>query len=255
MDILAIASAASTICGVLKESEVIGNYNRDIKLVVDTLVEKKFGHEMSNAKTAHNACKKVYDRIISRENARVNELVNTSEYVEAAKQANAAKAKIDILKKSIENFESDKTSVAVGSGESAIAVSITNSGAKAKLESDLAEAESLYKANNDIINSIKSQAKARVISERTDEFYNAKQAMDNAKHEVDIVTSKMNNYRYSLKTDSPEITNTAIVRNYSKFNIIGVATLKSAFPAYLLYKIWTDAINNLKVLEVAKEAV
>lgn len=222
---------------------------------IDELAEEKFGDDMRTASDLVDKAQKkldIFNRAEQREMK--NRLDLSDEYKVASANASAAKAKIDILKAAIKNAEGDKAAVSVGTGDSAIAVSVSNTGAKAKLESDLAEATAQQKANVDICNKIKSRIAESVRGDRGAEYFAAEQELKEAKETVNLVEGYVKQYKMELaRNDKFKLK--AMVDNVQEAHIVGAAVAKSVLPAAALYFIWKDATDNLSKLKMAKEII
>lgn len=222
---------------------------------IDKLANEKFGNDI---RTANDLVAKAQNKLDILNRAEQREMKNrldlSDEYKVASANASAAKAKIDILKTAIKNTEGDKAAVSVGSGDSAIAVSVSNTGAKAKLEADLAEATAQHKANVDICNSIKSKVAESVRGNRGSEYFTAEQELKEAKETVNLVEGYVKQYKAELGKNN-KFKLKAMVDNASEAKIVGAAVAKSVLPAAALYFIWKDAVDNLGILKQAKEIV
>jgi hypothetical protein len=220
---------------------------------ISELANDKYGTELSAANDILDKARKKLGVLDRAEQKEMKDRLDLSdEYKIASANAQAAKTKIDILKAAIKKTESDKTQVAVGSGESAVAVNITNSGAKAKLEADLAEATAAHKTNVDICNTIKSRVAQSVRSNRGEDWFIAEQEVKEANENVNAIENSIAAYKSKLASD-PKYKLSATVNNMNETAIIGLAAAKSALPAVALYCIWDDAIKKLDVLKKAKE--
>lgn len=222
---------------------------------LDELANEKFGDDIRTANDLVEKAQKkldIFNRAEQREMK--NRLDLSDEFKVASANASAAKAKMDILKQAIKNTEGDKAAVSVGSGDSAIAVSVSNTGAKAKLEADLAEATAQHKANVDICNRIKSRIAESVRGDRGAEYFAAEQELKEAKETVNIVEGYVKQYKMELgRNDKYRLK--ALVDNASEAKIVGAAVAKSVLPAAALYFIWKDALANLDVLKHAKDII
>lgn len=255
MDIFLIGASALTGLGYMSKGTMSMAVKKDISDTALSLATDKYGESIDQAKAALSKVQKKLDHFHSMEKAEINNRLDLSdEYRVADTNAKAAKAKIDILKKAVKAAGEDSAKVAVGSGDSAVAVSISNTSAKTKLQADLAEAEALHKTNVDICNAIKSKVTASVTADRGAEYFEVKESVDAAREELNRIVSESNAYSNEI-ANKADVKMKAIKSNYSESMIFGSAVLKSALPAYALYKIWKTAAEDIQTLRTAKELI
>lgn len=172
-------------------------------------------------------------------------------YSTAVSNEKSAKDAFDAAKKALKNFKPDSTQVAVGSGESAVAINVQNSGQKVLLESNLRDAQSKYdmmKARRELLDDTINQ---KVITSRTPEQLDIMAAESKAYH----------NYQGTLKEYNKQIDqimnnddwkyrqlNDIYKRNVTKTDVIADAIGLSAFPVAILVYIWSDAMVKIGLL-------
>ena len=163
----------------------------------------------------------------------------------------SAKEAFDAAKKALKDFEPDTTQVAVGSGESAVAINVQNSGQKVLLESNLKEAQSKYdmmKARRELLDDTINQ---KVITSRTPEQLDIMAAESKAYRDYQgtlkeynkQVDQVMNNEDWKYRQ-----LNDIYKRNVTKTDVITDAIGLSAFPVAILVYIWSDAIVKIRLL-------
>ena len=172
-------------------------------------------------------------------------------YSTAVSNEKSAKEAFDAAKKALEDFKPDSTQVAVGTGESAVAINVQNSGQKVLLESNLKDAQSKY-----------DMMKAR--RELLDDTINQKVVISRTPEQLDIMTAESKAYRDyqgTLKEYNKQVDqimnnddwkyrqlNDIYKRNVTKSDVITDAIGLSAFPVAILVYIWSDAIVKIKLL-------
>lgn len=237
--------------------------HRSVRGAVDSTISVKVADEFRSEEAAAirslNQVKADISALNKEETMKIeNRLVNDDLYLQHKANADAAKASMDSLKSALKNFEADKTQVAVGSGDSAVAVNITNTAAKTKLEADISAAKATYDSNLASCNRIRSRVRNEVISERTDEQRKLFALKDEKEADLNDIYSKESSMETSIRNDDKFMLKEsykAIRENYSYGKIIASAGLKSVIPALMLYKTWSVAIKDIKLLNLAKGAV
>lgn len=251
-DWLMVGAAVITGMGYLNKSDLNYKVASASSAEIAKKVDEKFADDISAAETKLDLSKAKLEVFNRAEQKECRDRLDMSDaYKDASTAATAAKAKIDVLKKAIKQAQGNQTKVALGNGDNAIAINLTNNDAKAKLEAELAEAEATHKANVDICNTIKSRIMSDIRSGRGDDYFAANAKVKEAEAELNSVAEKANNYRAEL-AKNPKYGFSAVKDNWSEVKIIGSAAAKSALPAYILYKIWRQACDDLNVLKEAK---
>lgn len=156
-------------------------------------------------------------------------------------------------KKALKEFKPDSTQVAVGSGESAVAINVQNSGSKVVLENAVRDAQSKY----DVM---------RTKRELLDDTINQKVLTSRTPEQVDILNNESAlywEYKKALEKREQAITDICsdpewkqdkvskiFKANVTKGEIITDAIGYSALPIAALVWIWNNAANKIKMLEV-----
>lgn len=172
-------------------------------------------------------------------------------YQTAVSNEKSAKSAFEAAKKALKNFKPDSTQVAVGSGDSAVAINVQNSGQKVLLESNLKEAQSKYdmmKSRRELLDDTINQ---KVITSRTTEqihimdteskaYGEYQRAMKEYNKQVeDIMSDK--DWRHSQYHD-------IFKKNVTKSDVLADAIGLSAFPVAVLVYIWANAIVKIGLL-------
>ena len=172
-------------------------------------------------------------------------------YSTAVSNEKSAKEAFDAAKKALKDFKPDTTQVAVGSGESAVAINVQNSGQKVLLESNLKEAQSKYdmmKARRELLDYTINQ---KVITSRTPEQLDIMAAESKAYRDYQgtlkeynkQVDQVMNNEDWKYRQ-----LNDIYKRNVTKTDVITDSIGLSAFPVAILVYIWSDAVTKIRLL-------
>lgn len=235
------------------------SYNKDIANKVGEVVDDALGGEREEAMDALLESNKKIADIKAKEAMLVEQkLAKDPSYLTAKTAADQAKIKMESFKAAMKNVKEDATSVAVGSGDSAVAVNVTNSAAKLQAESNYIQAKAEYESQLTTCNSIRRSTATEVICSRSKEDLDIftenslrKEALKKVEQkEADLYNSVRNDEEYMKK-----VALKATASNYSTAKIFGAAALKSALPGVVLYKIWKGAIHDYRILNLAKEAV
>lgn len=197
-----------------------------------------------DAKVAANGVRKA-DKII-RDQAKIEVGYST-----AVSNEKSAKDAFDAAKKALKDFKPDTTQVAVGAGESAVAINVQNSGQKVLLESNLKEAQSKYdmmKARRELLDDTINQ---KVITSRTPEQLDIMSAESKAYHEYQHTLKEYNKQVDQIMNNDDwkyRQLNDIYKRNVTKTDVITDAIGLSAFPVAILVYIWSDAIVKIGLL-------
>jgi len=173
-------------------------------------------------------------------------------YETAKNNEKNAEAAFNAAKKALKNFKPDSTQVAVGSGDSAVAINVQNSGAKVALETAVREAQSKYdimRAKRELLDDTINQ---KVISSRTPEqidilnkesaiYWDYKKALDKREQ---AITDICNNSEWKQEKISK-----IFKANVTKGEIIADAVGYSALPVAALAWIWNNAVKKIEMLE------
>lgn len=214
--------------------------------------ERYLTEEVEIKRAIRESARKVRD-IVNREKNEVSTLLSEDpSYIHDKATMEATGEKIKSLKKSIDNFKADTTQVAVGSGDSAVAVKVSNSSAKSQLEADLASANSEYKQAVARINSTENRIKSSVISKRSKDDQKIFSEHNSNNRSLSDLIKEKNEYEAELRNDpeiSKKISRKAIAESFNKKDIILSAVFKSIIPCVILYKIWNKAYKDLMLLK------
>ena len=172
-------------------------------------------------------------------------------YQTAVSNEKSAKEAFDAAKKALKNFKPDSTQVAVGSGESAVAINVQNSGQKVLLESNLRDAQSKYdmmKARRELLDDTINQ---KVITSRTPEQLDIMAAESKAYRDYQGTLKEYNKQVDQIMNDDDwkyRQLNDIYKRNVTKTDVITDAIGLSAFPVAILVYIWSDAMVKIRLL-------
>jgi hypothetical protein len=248
-----LAGAATTLYFVCK-----GGYNISVsadslrelaeKMVPDTYDDACIDllAKYEDAKAAADKVRKA-DKVI-----RDNEKVAVG-YSTAKNSEKLAKEAFEAAKKALKNYKPDSTQVAVGSGESAVAINVQNSGQKVALEMAMREAQSKYDMARSRRELLDDTINQKVVTSRTPEQIQIMQDESDAywdyqkslKEREEVINSYLNN-----KAWKNEKLNEIFKGSVTKSDIIVDAIGYSALPAAVLAYIWVDAATKIKLLEV-----
>lgn len=172
-------------------------------------------------------------------------------YSTAVSNEKSAKEAFDAAKKALKDFKPDSTQVAVGSGESAVAINVQNSGQKVLLETNLREAQSKYdmmKSRRELLDDTINQ---KVITSRTPEQLDIMAAESKAYREYQNTLKEYNKQVDQIMNNDDwkyRQLNDIYKSNVTKTDVITDAIGLSAFPVAILVYIWSDAITKIKLL-------
>lgn len=212
---------------------------------------------LEKTKTVNDALAR-YNLLKATENAKRKNLMASDEYLTARTTKDAAEAVFTAAKKAVKEYQPDSTSVAVGSGDSAVAISVTNTGKKLELETELAKAQSEFDKANNALSNLNNKISSQIISERSvadyeiiSDYGSAKRALDEACTIRASETQKLIND----KTWRYDATAKIFASRTTKSDIIGDAIGYSALPAAILAGVWIDAATKISILNKVKEVV
>lgn len=197
-----------------------------------------------DAKTAADGVRKADKLVRDQEKIAVG-------YTTAKSNEEMAKKALDEAKKVLKDYKPDSTQVAVGSGDSAIAINVQNSGQKAILEANLQEAQSKYnmmKARRELLDDTINQ---KVITSRTPEQLEIMSNESRTYHEYQDTLKEYNKAIDDIMSNEEwkyEKLHEFFKKNVSESDIIINAVGLSAFPVALLVYIWADAKVKLGLL-------
>lgn len=257
MDIMEIACIAGGVvaflCGIddmSKKNTITSAIKETAKLEaserVGWLDEFKLKNNMNSAKDILDGFKREEERKIT------SAFNSDPEAKEALKELNKLDKEYEAAKKAVDNFKPSTVKVGAGTGNSAVAVSISNESDKVALEQKLTEVtadRAVAKAN---VNNIRKDISSKIIEERPYEY---QQAVDNfkvAKSEYDNAVTANAKTVDSYLDDEDWVDS-----EYKKFfrsvhtegEIVGKACLYSILPIAALVIIWRKAFFGLRILK------
>lgn len=241
-----IGAAIGAVCfigGALVYHEMRVNYANDVDNTLDRVVYDKYGKQMLEAKSQLDICKgdaqKVYNSEIDATKAMV---ASNPEYVTAKTIAETNKSQIDILKRELKKAqEGNTTQVAVGSGNSAVAVSVKDTTAAAKIQSDISNLEKEMKVNAATRDRIWKEARKTVTELRSDGDKQIIAMANESEHAYNKVKFERELYKNTLKNDKyymDEIRNEAVINNFSCGKVIISSVLMSIPMVLGLVVLW-----------------
>ena len=161
------------------------------------------------------------------------------------KQYNAAK-------KAVKNFKPDTVQIGAGSGDSAVAVSISNDSQKSVLESELVKVSAEKDAADAAVKEIKRSIAEKITNERPLAHTEAIENFNKLDSEYKEMTRQNNKLVEDLLKDD-EWRHKEFVKNFQETHqfgeIIGKAVIFSIVPLLALFLIWKDAIQKITILK------
>lgn len=256
MDIMEIACIAGGVVALLCGIDDIGKRNTingAIKETAKLEASERVGWlDEFKLKNNMNSAKDIVDRFEREEERKISAAFDSDpDAKEALKELNKLDKEYEAAKKAVNNFKPSTVKVGAGTGDSSVAVSISNESDKVALEQKLTEVtadRAVAKAN---VNNIRKDISAKIVEERPYEY---QQAMDNYK----LAKTEYNNaVEANAKTVDSYLDNDDWVdAEYKKFfrsihtpgEIIGKACLYSILPVAALIIIWRRAFIGLNIL-------
>lgn len=254
-----VISGVCTFAGISVANDMKRAFNKDISTNVSEVVSEALGNEKEQAIEALYESNQKISNLKAKEAMKVEEkLANNPTYQAVKSAADQAKIKMESFKSAMDHVKEDATSVAVGSGESAVAVNVTNSAAKIQAESNYIQAKAEYECKLSDCNNIRRMTSTDVICSRSKEDLDIFAENSQCKEALKKIEQREADLYDSVRKDEDymsKVTSKAMAANYTPAKIFGGAALKSAIPGLILYNIWSNAIAQYKLLKIAKEAV
>ncbi len=246
-----VAGGAVTLYFIFHKGSTISVSNKKLKELAENEVPDIYSDKCidalakyEDAKVAANNVRKA-DKII-RDQAKIEVGYST-----AVSNEKSAKDAFDAAKKALKNFKPDTTQVAVGAGESAVAINVQNSGQKVLLETNLREAQSKYDMMRSRRELLDDTINQKVVTSRTPEQIDIMSAESKAYHEYQNTLKEYNQQIDKIMNDDDwkyRQLNDIYKRNVTKTDVITDAIGLSAFPVAILVYIWSDAIVKIGLL-------
>jgi hypothetical protein len=231
-----------------------------MELAKDELIKThpEFDEDILEKSRAVNDALAKYNVLKNAENAKRKTMMSSEEYLTARTNKDAAESVFAAAKKAVKEYQPDSTSVAVGSGDSAVAISVTNTGKKLELDTELAKAQSEFDKAQNMLTNLNNKINSQIISERSVEDYETVSNYESAKRALDVSCAAKVAEERKLVNDT-NWRYDAIAKTYAsrvtKSDIIGDAIGYSALPAAILAGIWIDAATKISILNKVKEVV
>ena len=246
-----VAAAIGAVCfvgGALLYQDMHRNYSKAVDDTLDRVVYDKYGKSMLDAKSQLDICKGDAQKIYNAEIATTKSIVEANpEYVTARTIADTNKSQIDILKQQLKKAqEGNTTQVAVGSGDSAVAVSVKDTSAAVKLQSDISNLEKEMKVNRAAADRIWKEARKTVTENRGEADIQTIKAVTDAEHTYNKIKFEKELYKNTLKSDKcymDDIRNEAVINNFSRSGVIISSILMSVPMVAGLVALWWWTIN------------
>lgn len=255
-----LLGAACYASGFLMERSQVRAYNNDINTGVDNAVYQKFGVRINEAKTLLDAAKDDAQKIFDTEIAATKSVVETNqEYVTAKVTIDANNAQINSLKKALKAAEKgNTTSVAVGNGNSSVAVSVKDTAQITQLQNDISNLQKETKIHESVRTRIWKQERDKISAMRTDEEKAIISRVDDAKKNYNATKFESELYKNGLKEDPAfmnELQKTSYLKNFSPVKKV-ISTILITLPLAASFAwIWKDAIKALKIYFAIKKGI
>ena len=235
-------------------------FEKEVDEGLDREVYNKFGEQLKDARNDLVIAKAEHRKLQIAEADLVKErLLENSEYQTAKATVESNNTQIDILEKTLKTASAgNSTQVAVGSGDSAVAVSIKDTGKITQLQTDISKLKAETAVAEATKNRIWKLESAQVAKERTPEDLAIIAAMKEKEKCLTKVEFERNFYRNQLK-DNPEfmeaVQKKAFMKTYTPGKQIAVAVLLTIPALISLIDIWYWAINGTKIYLDFKKGV
>lgn len=231
-------------------NEMSKGYNHDVETALDRKVYEKFGRQSLEAKNALDIAKADAQKIFNAEHKIVNDnLLTNVEYQTARATVDASKNQIDILKKSLKTAqEGSSTQVAVGSGSSAVAVSVKDTSQIAKIQLDISNLEKELKVNRKLRDTIWQTERAAVQANRTpeqkailDQVSVSEKAYNKVKFEKELYKNELRDDGFFMETLEDE----SFINNFKPGKMIFSSILFTIPFVLLIFAEWKNTIGLL----------
>jgi hypothetical protein len=249
----AIVGGACFVAGVLMYNEMKYGYSADVDKALDRAVKAKYAEEEATLKMAVSDAAAEAGSVIRAEENDISQMLNSNSEYQTAKAVVEVNGKqIDQLKKALEVAKKGNTTqVAVGSGSSAVAVSVKDTSQITQLQSDISKLEIEKKLNQKTVELIRKDAQVKVRANRTAEQNDILAKHREAQKNLSMFNVKKETYKNELR-DDPDFFNTttheAFKKNVTLPKVIGSATLQSVPFVLILAWIWADAIESIQCI-------
>ena len=241
IDVLLLGvSAAASIFGKSSIDDTKLQFNAKVANYVTNKAEELYSQQLQEARQEVFAAKTKLGEFSTAENAELeSKLFNDPVYIQAKADMETAKATMQANEAILKNAKEDSTAIAVGNGDSAIKIKVSNETAKAKATADLKAAKADYKIKCDTVERIKRVKKADIISKRTPEYYQASSKLQAANKNLSDIQDRVSATKEELY-NNPDVMRAA-AQSAGPINmgkVVGLACLESTLPCWMLYKIW-----------------
>lgn len=246
-----IAGGAVTLYFVFHKGSNIAVSNKQLRDLAEKEVPDIYSDRCIDALAKYNDVKVAADGVRKADKVIRDQTKIEVGYSTAVSNEKSAKEAFESAKKALKNFKPDTTQVAVGSGESAVAINVQNSGQKVLLESNLKDAQSKYdmmKARRELLDDTINQ---KVVTSRTPEQIDIMATESKAYHEYQNTLKEYNKQIDQIMNNEDwkyRQLNDIYKRNVTKTDVITDAIGLSAFPVALLVYIWSDAVTKINLL-------
>lgn len=246
-----VAGGAVTLYFVFHKGSNIAVSNKQLRDLAEKEVPDIYSDRCIDALAKYNDVKVAADGVRKSDKVIRDQTKIEVGYSTAVSNEKSAKEAFDAAKKALKNFKPDTTQVAVGSGESAVAINVQNSGQKVLLESNLKDAQSKYdmmKARRELLDDTINQ---KVVTSRTPEQIDIMATESKAYHEYQNTLKEYNKQIDQIMNNEDwkyRQLNDIYKRNVTKTDVITDAIGLSAFPVALLVYIWSDAVTKINLL-------
>ena len=236
------------------------SFDKDVDEGLDLEVHNKFGEQLKDAREDLVVAKAEHRKLqLVEQEAVNNRLLENDEYQEAKLAYEANKSQVDILKKALKTAsEGNSTQVAVGSGDSAVAVSIKDTGKITQLQTDISKFEMEMKTAELTKNRISKLEKANIVKERTPEDLATIAAVKDAEKKLTKIDFERNYYRNQLQ-DNPEfmqkIQEKAYLKHYTPWKQLALALLITIPSVLALADIWLITVKGIQTYGAIKKGV
>lgn len=237
-----------------------GAYEKDVDEGLDIAVHDKFGEQLKEAREDLCVAKANHRSLqLTEKNIVDDRLLLNDDYQQAVSKIETSKSQIDILKNALKTAETgNSTQVAVGSGDSAVAVSIKDTSKISQLQTDISKLEGEMKAAEVEKSKFLKIEQAKVVKERSPEDLATIAAVKEAEKKLTKVDFERNYYRNQLQEDNvfmDKIREGAYIRHYTPWKQILVAVLYTVPTVIALSHIWYWTVRGVQVYIQLKKGV
>ena len=247
---LSIGAVVVVGVGVYKIIKMSKNFDKDVALGVDRLVDDRFGNELADAKLELSEAKGESAAIVRAEQMQAEAELNLDPvYTELKTKIKANDAEIKALKANLKTAESSGTSVAVGSGDSAVAVQVKDNAAINEIKMKIANLEAENVANKERMHITNKTVMDTIRKGRTDDTKLIFSRVNDAERKVNSVKFRKETYKNDILNDQDmmfSIRKEAYKKYYNPKNVYTVAGLYTIAYCVALYLVWDWAIAAVK---------